>query len=48
MRMEAGEEKGGWETGFSFLMFSDIVKMGCCGVVWDKKPDERRQKDECG
>ena len=27
--MEAGEEKGGWETGFSFLMFSDIVKMGC-------------------
>ena len=28
--MEAGEEKGGWETGFYFLIFTDIVKMG-----WD-------------
>ena len=26
--MEAGEEKGGWETGFYFLIFTDIVKMG--------------------
>ena len=33
MRMEAGEEKGGWETGFYFLIFTDIVKMG-----WDTKP----------
>ena len=32
MRMEAGEEKGGWETGFYFLIFTDIVKMG-----WDTK-----------
>ena len=31
--MEAGEEKGGWETGFYFLIFTDIVKMG-----WDTKP----------
>ena len=30
--MEAGEEKGGWETGFFFLIFTDIVKMG-----WDTK-----------
>ena len=28
--MEAGEEKGGWESGFFFLIFTDIVKMG-----WD-------------
>ena len=26
--MEAGEEKGGWESGFYFLIFTDIVKMG--------------------
>ena len=26
MRMEAGEEKGGWESGFFFLIFTDIVK----------------------
>ena len=43
MRMEAGEEKGGWETGFFFLIFTDIVKMG-----WDTKPQldstERRKK----
>ena len=26
--MEAGEEKGGWETGFYFLIFTNIVKMG--------------------
>ena len=25
--MEAGEEKGGWESGFFFLIFTDIVKM---------------------
>ena len=36
--MEAGEEKGGWETGFYFLIFTDIVKMG-----WDSK--KRLQKD---
>ena len=38
MRMEAGEEKGGWETGFYFLIFTDIVKMG-----WDTKlrPSDR-------
>ena len=30
--MEAGGEKGGWETGFIFLIFTDIVKMG-----WDTK-----------
>ena len=41
MRMEAGEEKGGWETGFYFLIFTDIVKMG-----WDTKParNEEAQK----
>ena len=33
--MEAGEEKGGWETGFFFLIFTDIVKMG-----WDTKKTE--------
>ena len=37
--MEAGEEKGGWETGFYFLIFTDIVKMG-----WDPKPARNRQK----
>ena len=26
--MEAGEEKGGWETGFGFLIFTEIEKMG--------------------
>ena len=31
--MEAGEEKGGWESGFFFLIFTDIVKMG-----WAPKP----------
>ena len=31
--MEAGEEKGGWESGFYFLIFTDIEKMG-----WDPKP----------
>ncbi len=35
--MEAGEEKGGWESGFFFLIFTDIEKMG-----WETK---RRQKD---
>lgn len=30
--MEAGEEKGGWESGFFFLIFTDIEKMG-----WDTK-----------
>ena len=41
MRMEAGEEKGGWESGFFFLIFTDIVKMG-----WDTKParNERQKK----
>ena len=35
--MEAGEEKGGWETGFYFLIFTDIVKMGW---DWDTKKPE--------
>ena len=35
--MEAGEEKGGWETGFYFLIFTDIVKMG-----WDTKPARKQ------
>ena len=26
--MEAGEEKGGWESGFFFPDFTDIEKMG--------------------
>ena len=38
--MEAGEEKGGWESGFYFLIFTDIVKMG-----WDTKP-ARNEKFE--
>ena len=37
--MEAGEEKGGWETGFNFLIFTDIVKMG-----WDSKKRLQREK----
>ena len=37
--MEAGEEKGGWETGFYFLIFTDIVKMG-----WDTKPARNEGK----
>ena len=36
--MEAGEEKGGWETGFYFLIFTDIVKMG-----WDTKPRNQHE-----
>ena len=40
--MEAGEEKGGWETGFYFLIFTDIVKMG-----WDTKPARNEGKKSC-
>ena len=39
--MEAGEEKGGWETGFYFLIFTDIVKMG-----WDTKPARNEGKKQ--
>ena len=34
--MEAGEEKGGGESGFFFLIFKDIEKMG-----WDTKQAEQ-------
>ena len=37
--MEAGGEKGGWESGFYFLIFTDIVKMG-----WDTKPNQHETK----
>ena len=37
--MEAGEEKGGWESGFFFLIFTDIEKMG-----WDTKPARNEGK----
>ena len=33
--MEAGEEKGGWESGFFFLIFTDIVKKWAVGLLWD-------------
>ena len=45
--MEAGEEKGGWETGFNFLIFTDIVKMGWdAGTRKNDSKDRKKAKDQ--